>query len=114
MAMVALVMAASSEEWADSAHERLVDLEHVDRELLEVGDGGVAGAEVVDGQAHAQVADGVQLAQDVGVAAQHAALAQLQLQQRGVDARLVQALAHDLGEVAADELAERDVDGDAA
>ena len=98
----------------DSAHEGLVDLEHVDRELLEVGDRGVAGAEVVDGQAHAEGADRVELAQDLGIAAEHAALAELQLQQRGVDPALLQGLAHDLGEVAAHELAERDVDRDPA
>ena len=39
---------------ADPAHERLVDLQDVDRELLQVGDRRVAGAEVVDGQAHAR------------------------------------------------------------
>ena len=31
-------------------HEGLVDLELVDREVLEVGEGGVTGAEVVDGE----------------------------------------------------------------
>ena len=59
-------------------------------------------------------ADRLELAEDLGIAAQDAALAELELQQRGVDARLLQDLAHHLGEVAAHELAERDVDRDAA
>ena len=40
----------------DVAHERAVDLQQVDRELLEVGERRVAGAEVVDGEPHAEVA----------------------------------------------------------
>ena len=40
----------------DVAHERAVDLEQVDRELLEVGERRVAGPEVVDGEPDAEVA----------------------------------------------------------
>ena len=36
-------------------HERAVDLEHVDGELAEVGERRVAGAEVVDGDLHAEI-----------------------------------------------------------
>ena len=55
----------------------------------------------------------MELAQDVGVAPQHPPLAQLELQQQGLDARLLEAVGHDLGEVAAHELAQGHVDGDA-
>ena len=41
----------------DVAHERAVDLEQVDRELLEVGERRVAGAEVVDGEPDAERAE---------------------------------------------------------
>src|SRR5262249_56577395 len=99
---------------ADPAHEGLVDLQDVDGELLEVGDRGVAGAEIVDGQAHPEGADGPELAEDLGIAAQDAALAELELQHRGVDSALEQDLANHLGEVAAHELAERYVDRDPA
>src|SRR5262245_35864287 len=74
----------------DPAHEGLVDLEDVDRELLEVGHRGVAGAEVVDGEAHAESTDGAELAEDLGVAAQDPALAELELEQPRVDPALLQ------------------------
>ena len=38
--------------FCDARHERPVDLQHVNRELPEVGEGRVAGAKVVDGQAN--------------------------------------------------------------
>ena len=44
----------------DVAHERAVDLQQVDRELLEVRERRVAGAEVVDGEPHAEVAQAPQ------------------------------------------------------
>src|SRR5262245_21205777 len=97
----------------DPAHEGLVDLHDVDRKLLEVGDRGVAGAEVVDRQAYPEGAYRAELAEDLGIAAQHAALAQLELEHPRVDPALLQDLAHDEREVAAHELAERHVDGDA-
>jgi len=39
---------------ADIAHERLVDLELVDREAVQIGERRVAGAEVVHRDAHAE------------------------------------------------------------
>ena len=44
----------------DRARERAVDLEAVDRELLEVGERGVAGPEVVDGDSDAELLDRLQ------------------------------------------------------
>jgi hypothetical protein len=43
--------------FAELRDERAVDLERVDGELLEVGERGVAGAEVVDRDAHAELLD---------------------------------------------------------
>ena len=47
----------SSEPWPspEPGDERAVDLDHVEREAAQVGERRVAGAEVVDGQAHAEV-----------------------------------------------------------
>ncbi len=42
------------------AHERAVDLQHVHVEAPEVAQRGIPGAEVVDGQAHAETAEPVQ------------------------------------------------------
>src|SRR5665213_3070771 len=42
---------------ADAGDERAVDLQGVDGEALEIGQGGVAGAEVVDRDAHAELLD---------------------------------------------------------
>jgi hypothetical protein len=44
----------------DGAGERLVDLERVDRELSKIGQGGVTGAEVVNGDPDTQVFDGLE------------------------------------------------------
>ena len=56
IAMIARTMAASSGVGRDVADERPVDLQLVDREALEVAQARVAGAEVVDRQAHAHLA----------------------------------------------------------
>ncbi|HEX3212388.1 MAG TPA: hypothetical protein VH016_07445, partial [Actinomycetota bacterium] len=50
--MMARATADSSAPPAMPVHERLVDLDRVDRHLAQVGERGVAGAEVVDGQVH--------------------------------------------------------------
>ena len=41
--------------------KRLVDLDGVDREAVEVGELRIAGAEIVDRQPHAQLAQSIQL-----------------------------------------------------
>ena len=72
--------------------ERAVDLQRVDGEALQVRQARVAGAEVVDGQAHAHL---VQLLERlhglVGVVHQHA-LGQLELEQRRREAAVAQRL----------------------
>ena len=45
----------------EALHERLVDLHRVERQLPHVANRRVAGAEVVDGQAHAEVTHPAQL-----------------------------------------------------
>ncbi len=42
---------------AEASHERRVDLDDVDRQLAQVGERGVASAEVVDGQPDAELAE---------------------------------------------------------
>src|SRR4029079_9644158 len=42
--------AAASRFLAQPAEERALDLEYVDREAVEVAEGGLAGAEIVDGE----------------------------------------------------------------
>jgi hypothetical protein len=55
--MMALTMAASSAIGGQVADEALVDLQLVHREALEVAQAGIAGAEIVDRQAHAHRRD---------------------------------------------------------
>ena len=62
------------------AHEALVDLELVHGQALEVGQRGVAGAEVVQREGHAHVAAGHHDLGDAGQVAQSAGLQHLQLQ----------------------------------
>ena len=42
------------------AHERLVDLDHVEQEALQIGERGVAGAEAVERQSRAEITDALQ------------------------------------------------------
>ena len=47
------------EQWESQVlEERPVDLELVDREAFQVGEGGIAGAEVIDRKAHTEGLDG--------------------------------------------------------
>jgi hypothetical protein len=95
-----------------AADEAAVDLELVDREALQVGQAGIAGAEVVDGQPHAQARQRLQPRQRlVGVAHQDG-LGQLQLQQVRRQAADGQHAGHAVDEVRLLELQRRDVDGD--
>ena len=66
------------------AQEQAVDLQLVDRQLAQVGEARVAGAEVVDGEAHAELADAAQrLGVVVEVRHQHA-LGDLELERGAV------------------------------
>ena len=96
---------------ADVAHERLVDLELVHLEALEVAQRRIPRAEVVDGHAHAAR---MQVSHDLhgalGIVAGHP-LGQLQLQAGRIDPRLAQHLADQAGQIRVPELHGRNVDG---
>ena len=93
----------------DAVHEGLVHLQHVDRQLPQVAEGGVPGAEVVDGQLHA---DGLQLDQ-VGyhplVPPQQDALGQLEHERPGLETGRVEGPAHAVDETGCAELPGRHV-----
>ena len=98
---------------ADIAHERAVDLELVNLEPLEVVEGCVAGAVVVDGDCHAKPAQSV----DHGVGAhsvgQNAGLRHLEDQGARWDVVAKQGVPHLVGEGEVGEQARREVHGHA-
>ncbi|MNR32798.1 hypothetical protein D3C85_1504170 [compost metagenome] len=58
---------------AHLADKRLVDLQHIDGEFLQIAEARIPGAEVIDGQAHTQLLDRLQGDdRGVDVAHQHA------------------------------------------
>ncbi|MCY1459492.1 hypothetical protein D9M71_769730 [compost metagenome] len=64
-------------------NEAAVDLDDIDRKLLQVTERGIAGAEVVHGQGQAQLLELVELAVGVFGGFEQQAFGQLQLQQMG-------------------------------
>ena len=70
-------------------HERAVHLQQVDREAAQVGQGRVAGAEVVDHDLHPQVPQGGDLADGHVLVVEQDVLGDLDLDAGGVDARVV-------------------------
>jgi hypothetical protein len=77
----------------DVADETLVDLEHIDGKALEVGQRRVTGAEVIDRQAHAQLAQLAQHGQGFVRPLGQRAFGDLQLQRLGAVARACRARA---------------------
>nr|GFD35011.1 hypothetical protein [Tanacetum cinerariifolium] len=63
----------------DVDDERPVDLDRVQRKALEIGQGGIARAEVVDGQAHAQRANAIEQHDGVADVAHQRVFGHLQL-----------------------------------
>jgi hypothetical protein len=74
-----------------AAHERLVDLDGVEREAVQVAERGIAGPEVVDGQLDAVALELLERARHELRVLQDDALGDLQLEAAGAQARL----AHD-------------------
>ena len=64
----------------DVADEGAVDLDGVDRQMLQVRQRGMAGAEIVDGDSYAHLLDGAQGADDLFGAVQHHAFRDFDLQ----------------------------------
>ena len=94
----------------EPGHERAVDLDRVERQVLEVRERRVAGAEVVEDEAHAVIAE---LAEDpdpgLGLV-HHDALGDLELEGAGLQAGLGQDRGDVLDEVGRRELARGQVD----
>ena len=95
--MIASVIAASPRVGLEVGDERDVDLERVDREVLQVRERRVAGAEVVDRDREAFVAQLVQHLADRVEVVQQARLGHLELDPR----RLAAGAAHDVAGCAA-------------
>src|SRR5215467_5140894 len=70
---------------AEPLHEGAVDLERVHREALEIAERRVPGAEVVDGEPHAQVLELAELGESGGRVLHHHALRDLELEAAGVE-----------------------------
>ena len=91
------------------AHEHTVDLQGVDREVLQVGKAAVAGAEVVQRQPHAALPDTAQQAAGGVAAGHHHALGQLEFEQARVEAGLFQHLVQPVMEISMLELHRRHI-----
>ena len=97
----------------DPLEEGAVDLDLVERQALQVAEARVAGAEIVERDAHAEIADLVQeQARRARVLEQHR-LGDFDLEPARVEAGFAQHLLDRLDDVAAAELAGRQVDGHA-
>ena len=96
-----------------AANEALVDLDLVERRLFQIAERAVAGAEIVERQAHAkrfQLGEG--LIGRIAFGQEHA-FGDLQLEPIGADARLARVLGDHVRDVRIVELERRQVDRDA-
>src|SRR5918996_5545440 len=96
----------------ETTDERLVDLDRVEREFLQVAEARVAGAEIVHGDAHAEVAkpsEGGEHARGIG---QKNAFGDLELEPRRVEAGVLECAADELDQIAVAKLDRREVDRD--
>ena len=91
-------------------NEGTVDLERVDREALELRQRRVAGAEIVDGHAHAHGLDGAELLGRPSDIAHHHAFCDFELEQFRGHARILQHGDEVLQPIFVGELARRQVD----
>ncbi|KQV52080.1 hypothetical protein ASC93_05445 [Massilia sp. Root335] len=96
----------------DVADEGDIDFQRIERQPFQVGQAGVAGAEVVDRHAHAPRPQAVQGGDRAFHVVHQRAFGHFELQHAGVDAMRVDRIQHGLLQAAARELAARDVDGD--
>src|SRR4029453_14208913 len=85
-------------------YERPIDLDGVDWKVFDVCDRRVARPKAIEGQGDAELLELLKLAQDFGIAVEHAALADLELQQAGFDPGFGEGLADDTDEVGANQL----------
>ena len=88
----------------------LVDLDRVEREALQIGQRRIAGAEIVERQARAEIAQARQHLRGIFGIFHHEALGHFELQRARQHARARQHRLHVLQEVVAEQLAARHVD----
>ena len=91
-------------------HEGLVHFQDVDREALQVAERRVPGAEVVDGEGHAQLLEGQHPGDDRLGVLDEDILGDLEHQGVGVEFRLLQRLGHITDQAVVLEVSRRDVD----
>ncbi|MNF60640.1 hypothetical protein D3C84_422620 [compost metagenome] len=92
--------------------ERAIDLQRVERQALEVGEGGITGAEFVDRQRHAEGADLAQQHQRIGDVDHQRVLGHFQFQSLRRHSGNPQRVFDFIGEVFARQVQRRAVDGD--
>jgi hypothetical protein len=92
-------------------HERLVDLEHVDREPFQVAERRVAAAEIVDRERDAQLAEPVEHRAGAQRIREDRALRDLELEVSRLDPCLAEQAGDLLGEVEVEHVAAREIDG---
>jgi hypothetical protein len=95
------------------AHERLIDLDLVERKAPEVTQAGVAGAEIVHRNAHTERAQRVQRRQHLAAFFQQQGLGDFQFQPPRRQAGLFQRIHHHRQQIADPKLQRRQVDRDA-
>ena len=92
--------------------EGAVDLQDVDGEPVEVAEGGMAGAEVVEGQLHTHVTELLEQPDGVVDVAHHHALGDLERQGARRQVAVGHGLGHDIDQVGVGQLSAREIDGD--
>ncbi len=95
------------------AHEALVDLDLVERRLAQIAEGRIAGAEIVERDAHAQPFQPREHLIGGFAFMDESVFGDLQLQPLGREPRRGERIHHDAGQRRIGELQRRDVDGDA-
>ena len=95
---------------ARGADERLIDLDGVEREALQIGQGRMSGAEIVERQAGAELANPLQHLRRVLRILHHQRFRQFQLQRAARDRRARQHGADVVDQVVPQQLPRRDVD----
>src|SRR5690606_40808956 len=95
--------------FSNVADKRTVNLDGVERELLERGQRGIAGAKVINGNQHTHVLQLRQNTQGLADIAHQQALGNLKLQQAGIHFRFLENLPDISNEVLIQELARREM-----
>ena len=98
---------------ADAIDKAAVDFEALDGELVELAEGRVAGAEVVDGEGDAEPGEQVDLAGGLGEVAHHGGFGDLHAEEMGIDVVGGEGFEDVGGEVWTCDLERGDVDVDA-